>query len=134
MDTTLLVLGCSIFVVLGCGHAALLLFSTKFEPQDAELLARLKGSRTSMSKTGNVWRGIQGFHLSHSVGLVVFGSLYIALALENSSYLKQSITMNLGLFIVPIVYAYLAHRFWFSVPRNCFMLAVCFLLASTAFR
>jgi hypothetical protein len=134
MDATLLIIGCSVFVVLGVGHAALVLFTTKFEPRDSELLETLKSARTSMSKTGNMWNGIRGFHLSHSLGLVLFGAFYTTLALENNSFLKSSMFLNLSLFIVPAIYIVLAHRFWFSVPRNCFVVAVCFLAASVAFR
>ena len=64
MDAALLILGCSVFVVLGLGHAALVLFTTKFEPRDRELLEKLKSGRTGMSKTGNMWDGIRGFHLA----------------------------------------------------------------------
>lgn len=134
MDITFLALGCSIFVVLGLGHAALALFTTKFEPIDCELLDKLKTSRTGMTKSGNMWNGIEGFHLSHSLGLVLYGGFYINLALENNSYLKSSTTLNFGLFIIPAIYILLAHRFWFSVPRNCFAVAICFLALSVAFR
>jgi hypothetical protein len=134
MDIALLIIGCSVFVVLGLGHAALALFTTKFEPRDTELLELLKSGRTSLSKTGNMWNGIRGFHLSHSLGLVVYGGLYITLALENNSFLKSSTPLNLGLFIIPAIYILLAHRFWFSVPRNSFIVAVCFLVMSVFFR
>lgn len=134
MDTTLLLLGCAIFVILGIGHAALMLFSTKFEPRDPGLLAQLKSGRTGLSKTGNLWNGIKGFHLSHSLGLVLFGAFYTTLALENPGYLQSSATLNLGLLLVPVIYIYLAHRFWFSVPRNCFVVALGLLLLSITCR
>ncbi len=134
MEATLLILGCSVFVILGTGHAALLVWSTKFEPRDAGLLEQLKRSRTGLSKTGNVWKGIQGFHLSHSLGLVFFGWFYITLALENLDALKTSTSLTIGLLLVPTTYIYLAHRYWFSVPRNCFVLAVCLLAMSVAVR
>jgi hypothetical protein len=134
MDAILLVLACSIFVILGSGHAALVLFTRRFEPRDPDLLERLKSSRTGMSNTGNMWNGIRGFHFSHSLGLVIYGGFYITLALENNSYLKSSIALNVGLFLVPIIYILLAHRFWFSVPRNSFIVALCFLALSTVLR
>lgn len=134
MDASLLILGCSVFVILGVLHAALMLFSTKFEPRDPGLLARLKSSKTGISKNGNMWNGIQGFHLSHSLGLVMFGGFYITLALENNSYLKSSTVLNLGLFAVPAVYFYLAHKYWFNVPRNCVAVAVGILALSVILR
>ena len=134
MSNTLLIIGCSVFVILGVGHAALMLFSTKFEPRDPGLLAQLKRGQAGLSKTGNLWNGIQGFHLSHSLGLVVFGVFYTTLAFENPGYLQSSTTLNLGLVLVPALYIYLAHRYWFSVPRNCFVVAFGLLLLSLVYR
>ncbi|MBC7683375.1 MAG: hypothetical protein H7172_13680 [Ferruginibacter sp.] len=122
------------FAILGVGHASLMLFSTKFEPLDPGLLAQLKRSQAGLSKTGNLWNGIQGFHLSHSLGLVVFGVFYTTLALENPGYLQPSTTLNLGLVLVPALYIYLAHRYWFSVPRNCFVVTFGLLLLSLVCR
>ncbi len=134
MSNTLLIVGCSVFSILGIGHAALMLFSTKFEPRDPGLLAQLKRGKAGLSNTGNLWNGIQGFHLSHSLGLVVFGVFYTTLALENPGYLQSSTTLNLGLVLVPALYIYLAHRYWFSVPRDCFVVAFGLLLLSMACR
>ena len=64
MSNTLLILGCLVFVILGIGHAALMLFSAKFEPRDKVLLEQLKSSKAGLSKTGNLWNGIKGFHLA----------------------------------------------------------------------
>ncbi|MBK9571974.1 MAG: hypothetical protein IPO43_04205 [Rhodoferax sp.] len=130
MHTALIVMGCSVFILLGIGHAALMLFTSKFEPRSAALLAQLKANSTGMTKTGNMWNGIKGFHLSHSLGMVIYGGFYIVLALENTHYLKSSTALNVGLLVVPAIYIVLAHRFWFSVPRDCFIVALCLLAAS----
>ena len=120
--------------MLGIGHSALILFTTKFEPKDAALLAQLKTSQTGMTRTGSMWKGIKGFHLSHSLGLVVYGGFYMILTLENNDYLKSSTSLNVVLFVVPIIYIYLAHNYWFSVPRNCFIVSTCLLIASVLVR
>jgi hypothetical protein len=134
MHTTLLILGCSVFILLGAGHAALMLFSRKFEPRDPNLLAQLKSSRAGLSNTGDLWTGIKGFHLSHSLGLVLFGWFYITLALGSPGVLRSSLSLNLGLFLIPVTYVYLAHRYWFSLPRNCFVIAVGLLTLSVVLR
>jgi hypothetical protein len=125
MNATLLILGCSVFIILGIGHAMLLQFTTKFEPKDAALLVMLQTSKTGMSNTGNIWRGIKGFHLSHSLGMVIYGAFYTTLAIENIIYLKSSTVLNIGLFVVPVIYIYLAQSYWFYLPRNCFVVATC---------
>ncbi len=134
METTLLILGCSVFVILGVGHAALTLFSTKLEPHDPNLLAQIKIGKVGLSQTGNLWNAIRGFHLSHSLGMVLFGWFYATLALESPGLLQSSVSLNLGLFLVPALYIYLAHRFWFSVPRNCFVVALGLFALSVVFR
>lgn len=134
MDTALLILGCAIFVILGIGHAALTLFSTKLEPHDQGLVAQLKSGKVGLTKPGNLWNAIQGFHLSHSLGMVLFGWFYATLALENPAVLQTSLPLNLGLLLVPAIYIYLAHRYWFSVPRNCFVVALGLIALSVFFR
>ncbi len=134
MHATLVISGCSVFIILGMGHAVLLLFTAKFEPKDAALLVQLKTSKTGMSNTGNIWRGIKGFHLSHSLGIVIYGAFYTILAIENINYLKSSTALSVGLFVVPVIYIYLAQNYWFNLPRNCFILATCLLTASVFVR
>ncbi len=134
MDTALLIVGCSVFVMLGLGHAALAVFTRKFEPRDRDLFERLKSSHAGLTKQGSMWKGIKGFHLSHSLGMAIFGGFYITLVVENNSYLKSSTALNVGLFLVPVVYAFLAHRYWFSIPRNCFVIATGLLLSSAFYR
>lgn len=124
VNTLLLVAGCAVFAVLGIGHAALLLWSNKFEPRDPVLLAQLRQGKSGMSNTGSLWRGIQGFHLSHSLVLVLFGWFYITLALDNPEALHASTPLQVGLFVVPIIYIVLAQRYWFWFPRNCFVAAL----------
>lgn len=134
MHTVFLVLGCCVFVLLGVGHAALMLFSTQFEPRDPSLLAQLKISQAGLSRTGNLWNDIKGFHLSHSLGLVLFGWFYITLAIESPGVLHSSVSLSLGLFLIPLIYVYLAHRYWFNVPRNCLVIAVGLLTLSVVLR
>ncbi len=134
VDKVLLIAGCSIFVVLGTWHAVLVLFTTVFEPTEKTLLETLKNSQTKITKTGNMWSGSQGFHLSHSLGLVVYGGLFIALASENYAYLKSSTVLSIALFSIASLYIFLASKYWFSVPRNAFIIAFGLLATSLVFR
>ncbi len=61
-----------------CGHCCA---NPRFEPRDPGLLAQLKSGKAGLSQTGNLWNGIKGVHLSHSLGLVLFGAFYTTLAL-----------------------------------------------------
>lgn len=65
-----------------------------------------------------MWKGWVGFHISHSLGLMVFGSFYIIVALENYAYLKSSVPLNVILLAVPLLYLVVAVKYWFDRPRN----------------
>ena len=134
MSTLLLIAGCAVFAALGVGHAALLLLTTKFEPRDQTLLEQLRSGNTGMSNTGNLWRGIQGFHLSHSLGMVLFAWFYITLAVESPDTLRASFSLQCGLIAIPAIYVGLAHRYWFWLPRNCFIAALGLLALAVALR
>jgi hypothetical protein len=134
METILLIAGCSIFLALGVGHAYLLLFTTRFEPVDPDLLQALKTKGAQIAPRGTMWRGLQGFHLSHSLCFAFFGGLYIALALENLALLHASMVLNVGLLVVPATLTGLAHRYWFNVPRNACALGLVLIAASMAIR
>ena len=71
-----------------------------------------------------MWRGIKGFHLSHSFGMVVFGVFYLALAADNPDYLFSSRLFQGAAIAVSAVYVVLAHNYWFNVPRNAFAVAL----------
>ena len=49
---------------------------------------------------------------------VVFGVVFIVVALENDAYLKSSVALNTLLVAVPLIFTALAFKYWFSVPRK----------------
>ncbi|QDL53931.1 LIC_13387 family protein [Rhodoferax aquaticus] len=134
MEAFLLIAGCGIFLALGVGHACLLLCTTRFEPVDPDLLQDLKTKGAQIAPRGTMWRGLQGFHLSHSLCFAFFGGLYIALALESFALLHASMVLNVCLLAVPVTLTGLAHRYWFNVPRNACALGLVLIAASMAVR
>ena len=49
---------------------------------------------------------------------IVFGVVFIVVALENDAYLKSSVALNTLLVAVPLIFTALAFKYWFSVPRK----------------
>lgn len=130
MATICLFIGCGIFILLAVAHGAATLFTDKFEPINADLLQALKtnGAKITNRREGNMWQGITGFHLSHSLGMGVFGIFYIAAHIENPVILASSLSLNVLLLLVTSIYILLAQRYWFYIPRNGFISAlVCFI-------
>jgi len=134
VDILLLSVALSLYVALRIGHSYLLIFTAAFEPKDNDLLEKLKKNNVNITKASSIWRGIYGFHLSHSLGMITYGLFFGVIVLENYSYLKSSVLLNILLFVVPFIYIFLARRFWFYAPRNCFIISVIFLLLSVALR
>lgn len=136
MASVFLFIGCSIFILLAVLHASATLFSDKFEPANPELLQALQGTSAKIAKKtgGNMWTGIIGFHLSHSLGMGLFGALTMALQVENPAFLAHSISLNIALFAIPISYILLAQRYWFYIPRNGFIAALACFIGYAFFR
>ena len=112
----LVIVSSCIYILLGIGHTILTLFTNSFEPRDAELLALNKQTAPNITTQTSLWLGGVGFHLSHSLGFVIFGVLYLTLSIENPELITSSSTFNLGLIIIPLVYLLLSIRYWFIVP------------------
>lgn len=134
MDKTLLILGCLIFIGLGSIHAVWTLFSKRFEPRDAALLEEMKKISPKLTRRTTMWDAWMGFNVSHSLGAIAFGLLYIIIALENYAYLKSSLALNLLLVVFPLAFLLLALRYWFDKPRNGILLAMGLIILSLFLR
>lgn len=134
MDKWLLILGCAVFVILGAAHLWLTLFSNKIEPRDAALVDAMKTISPMLTRQTTMWKAWVGFNVSHSLGAILFGLIYIVLALENYAYLKSSLVLNGLVLLVPVSYLVLAVKYWFRKPRNGIVVALVLILASIAVR
>lgn len=63
-----------------------------------------------------MWKAWVGFNASHSMGAILFGTLYAHLALMQPSVLFQSTFLSIlgGLFLAG--YVVLGRLYWFSAP------------------
>jgi hypothetical protein len=73
-----------------------------------------------------MWRAWVGFNASHSLGALLFGTIYGYLAVVHRALLFQSwFLLSLGLLTL-VAYALLGKRYWFSVPFRGILLAAVF--------
>ena len=112
----LIVAASAIYLLLGIAHVALTLFTNSFDPSDSELLALNKSMSPNITTQTTLWSGGVGFHLSHSLGLIILGAFYLAIALENPEIILTSLVFSLGLIIVPAIYLILSIKYWFITP------------------
>jgi hypothetical protein len=81
-----------------------------------------------------VWRSWLGFNLSHSLGLIVFGSVFAALALHDFAWLQTNLAFRWSPVAVALLYALLASRFWFRAPMLAAWLGCALFLAAALLR
>jgi len=112
----LVIVSSCIYILLGIGHTILTLFTNSFEPRDAELLALNKQTAPNITTQTSLWLGGVGFHLSHSLGFLIFGVLYLTLSIENPDLIRSSAIFSAALLVTPLVYLLLSIRYWFIIP------------------
>jgi hypothetical protein len=114
--TILAYLGAAVFGVLGLMHLAYTLqdFGGRpryFRPTDLSVLAAMQSSRTAIAPDGpDYWRGVLGFHLSHSIGVLLFALLIVITTTHTIDWLKPILVF------VGMIYAAISWRCWFTIP------------------
>jgi hypothetical protein len=131
----LLLLGASIFGVLGSLHLAYTFSSHKLLPRDRAVIDAMKSTSLVLTRETTVWDAWIGFNASHSLGAIVFAAFYILLGVQHPQVLVQSTSFAILGVATGAAYLWLAHAYWFRVPflgiaiaTACF-LGACALLA-----
>lgn len=131
MGQILLIVGASIFGVLGTIHLIYTFFSNKFEAYDSSVTETMKKSSPRISKETTIWDAWVGFNASHSLGAMFFAAIYIPLSLFNFSVIQQSIWFSVLPAVVGLSYLALAKKYWFKIPfAGILISAVCFIGAA----
>jgi hypothetical protein len=130
-----LILGASIFLILGVFHGGLTLQDltnpSTFTPLDVELREAMQRSSIAIHPQANLWRAWLGFNLSHSLGLVMFGGTFLNIGLFHFSVFNQNLYLQICALLISITYLLMSLKFWFYKPvigsglaLICFMIAV----------
>ena len=113
----------AVILALGLAHLFYTFVGTKLLPRDAALLSAMQVASPNLTRKTTMWRAWVGFNASHSLGAILFGLLYIHLALWQAALLFGSLFLcGLGLACL-LVYLWLGWRYWFSVPFRGIALA-----------
>jgi hypothetical protein len=134
VSRTLFLLGIGIFILLGCAHGLLALRDLarprSFTPTEPSVRDAMAKAPLALAPQTTVWRSWLGFNLSHSLGLLVFGVGFAALALRDFAWLQANPVLRLMPAVVALLYAVLAIQFWFWVPAVACALGCACLLAA----
>lgn len=130
MDLILIRAGLALFAILGSIHLIYTLLDLKdpkrFAPADPVVLAGMQASKTRFPSAHSYWRSSLGFHLSHSLGLIAYALIFIALSWVAAETLFFT-PIYLIMIGAGVIYAILACFFWFYIPFYGSVLGSCLL-------
>jgi fermentation-respiration switch protein FrsA (DUF1100 family) len=127
--TILPLIAAAIFGVLGLMHFAYTLRDLSgrpryFRPTEPSVLAAMQASRTAIAPDApDYWRGVLGFHLSHSIGVLLLALLIVVATLYLITWLKPILV------IVGAAYAVVSYMCWFNAPTIGILLATTLMAA-----
>jgi hypothetical protein len=116
MAQILLIIGASIFGILGTVHLLYTFFTNKFEAHDSSVTEAMKGTSPILTKETSVWKAWVGFNASHSLGAMLVAAVYIPLTTTYFNIIQQSVWFSLLPVIVGLSYLVLAKKYWFRIP------------------
>jgi hypothetical protein len=128
MDQILLIIGVSIFGVLGTIHLVYTFFTIKFSPYDQSVAEAMKATSPRLTKETTMWRAWIGFNASHSLGAMLLAAVYIPLSTNHFTIIQNSLWFSLLPVMVGIAYLILAKKYWFKIPFLGILISlICFI-------
>jgi len=119
----------AIVLFLGGVHLAYTLFTHKFSPTEGQVETAMKQAAPRISNDMTMWKAWISFHVSHSMGLMLFGLVYGYLTVCRWEVLQKSYFLAaLGLLML-VGYVGLARVYWFKAPLIGVCLATLFYIA-----
>lgn len=127
MDRTapvLIAIAAAIALLFGVLHLCYTWFSRQLHPREAALEQQMKAVAPGISRQTTMWKAWVGFNVSHSASLILFGVIYLYLAIQHTPFLEgEPVLLVLGLLYL-IAYFFMARAYWFKVPRRGMAVAI----------
>jgi hypothetical protein len=127
MEQGLIIVGASIFGILGAIHLAYTFFTNKFEAFDASVTEAMKATSPVLTKETSIWNAWVGFNASHSLGAILVAAIYVPLAALHMELLRESLWFSVLPVLIGASYLVLAKKYWFKIPFFGVLLSlICF--------
>jgi len=131
LDQLLIMLGATIFGLLGLAHLFFLYATDKFLARDRSVVTAMQQTSPVLTSKITMWQAWVGFNASHSLGALLLAVFYLALAGTHIEIIRETPIFIIIAIVVSLVYLYLAYRYWFRTPLLGIALATaCFALAA----
>ncbi len=134
MQTALIYAAGIVYLLLGSGHGILTLSDVvkprTFTPVDDNVRGAMQGMPIRLNPHTDLWRAWLGFNLSHSMGVVLFGTLLVVLARTGMPAYLDHLSWQIGTILFSLAYVLVSASYWFWMPTlgsgiatGCLMLA-----------
>jgi hypothetical protein len=131
LEQILLIVGASLFGVLGSAHLIYTFFTDKFDTRDPAVGKAMKNTSPVLTSRTTVWRAWIGFNASHSLGAMVFAAFYLMLAIDHMAVIRAAPGFAWLAAINGLAYLGLAKAYWFRTPFIGILIAtICFVVAA----
>jgi len=131
MEQILLIIGASIFGILGTFHLIYTFFTNKFDAYDPSVTEAMKNTSLILTKDTSVWNAWVGFNASHSLGAMLFAGIYIPLSAFHLNVIQDSLWFSFLPVLIGLSYLALAKKYWFKIPFVGILISsICFLSAA----
>ncbi len=132
MEQIVLIVGCLIFGLLGTAHLIYTFFTNKFDAYDPAVTEAMKRTSPVLTRETSMWKAWVGFNVSHSLGPILFSSIYIPLTTSYFEVIEKSIWLSILPVLVGLTYLVLAKKYWFTTPFIGILIStICFGVAAT---
>lgn len=112
----LIIIGASIFGLLGCVHLIYRFFTNKFEARDKLVTQAMNSTSPVLTDQTTLWKAWIGFNASHSLGAMLVTAFYLPLAILHAPLIEESGWFSFLPILVGVFYLYLAYKYWFKIP------------------
>ncbi len=116
----LFIFGTVPFILLGAIH---ILYSVrdvwtprKLTPYDDSVRVVMEKSTLALTRQTTMWRAWLGFNISHGIGVLFFGVIYLTLALSDFALISKITLLPYLAVAVSASYFVLSVKYWFHIP------------------
>lgn len=113
-----------VIFLLGTVHLLYTFRGAKLAPRDPALQRAMEASSLQITYETTMWKAWVGFNGSHSLGAMLFGLVYVYLALAHSAFLFSSVFLLAVGFSMLCALLVLGKLYWFSIPFRGISLAL----------
>lgn len=106
----------SIILILGTLHLVYTFWGPKLTPRDAALQTSMERTSPVISDETTMWRCWTGFNATHSLSLILFGVIYLYLAVRHTEFLFGSTFLLAVGFAMLASLLVISKAYFFSIP------------------